>query len=496
MSEFGLYDLMEGVEQVSGEPVMIPAQEKLLEAGRKLYTNGVKRAIFHGPCGSGKTIVAACQTKRALGMGKTVLHMVHRRRLVDQMIWTLERFGIKAAPIMEGRETFNSPVYCASRDTLLAMLKEGKTLPVKDLLIQDECHVKATEVQDWYLKNFPGMYWTGYTATPVQTNGDSLNPPWQAMASMGQAPDMIAMGRLVHVKVFNPDNVGRRRRKGEKVKPAGDPVQHWLRYSPGKATVAYCATVAESIALVEKYRAAGVSAEHIDANTPEKEREKIFVRSKVGHTKVISNCGVLVEGIDLPWLEVCQLLRGCNSLVLWHQAPGRVMRPWPGKEFGIVYDHAAAAYEFGIPDGFFEWSLDDEGGLKKANKPPKDRQPVTCPRCGLVFAPKPACPECGKVMPKKRRSSLLDSVSTDHAVLTEFNGQQSGDIGADAMARLFKKFYYTAKAQGKGMNAVAAMFSKAAKMPPWDAGLPFNLPHGKAEWQTPAANFNIFQEAQ
>ena len=39
------------------------------------------------------------------------------------MINTLRKFDVSASPIMEGRKRWESRVYCASRDTLLAMLK-------------------------------------------------------------------------------------------------------------------------------------------------------------------------------------------------------------------------------------------------------------------------------------------------------------------------------------------------------------------------------------
>ncbi len=477
-------------EQTSdGPPELLPVQLDLLERGRMAYQNGAKRVLWQAPCGSGKTWVASAQTARALERGATVMHVAPRRRLVDQMLWTLEKFGIKAAPIMEGRERWTSKVYCASRDTLLAIIKAGGELPTPNLICWDEAHVAAKEVQGWYLKNAPLSYWTGYTATPVDPDGSSLNPPWQALVSMAPTSTMIADGRLVPVRVYNPDAVGRRRKKGDKVKPVGDPVDHWKKYANGLPTVAYAATVKDSQDLVEKYRAAGISAEHIDANTPESEREAVFDRSERGLTQVISNCGVLIMGVDLPWLVCCQILRGCNSLVLWFQACGRVMRTFRGKQYGIVLDHAGAAHEYGLPDADFDWQLGDAKANVKANKS-KERKPVTCAGCGLQFSGGPACPECGRVLPVKRRKSLLDGIKPGDAVLTEFTGNQAAAVNGDMLERLFKKCFFIARAKGRTMVAAAAMFSKEAKMPPWEAGLTCNLPSGN-EWKMPAKDWRF-----
>ncbi len=471
-----------------GPPELLPVQLDLLERGRMAYQQGAKRVLWQAPCGAGKTWVASAQTARAIERGATVMHVAPRRRLVDQMLWTLEKFGIKAAPIMEGRERWTSKVYCASRDTLLSIIKDGGAMPMPNLLCIDEAHVAAREVQDFYFKNAPKTFWTGYTATPVQPDGSSLNPPWQGLVCMAPTSTMIDLKRLVPVKVFNPDAVGRRRRKGEKVKPVGDPVGHWKKYANGLPTVAYAATVADSEALVRKYLEAGIPAEHIDANTPEEVREAVFDRSERGITQVISNCNVLVMGVDLPWLVCCQILRGCNSLVLWFQAVGRVMRTFRGKQYGIVLDHSGAAHEFGLPDADFTWVLGDSKLNVKFNK--RDRKPVTCSACGFSFVGGPACPECGKVLPVKKRKSLLDSLKPGDGVLTEFVEGQRLAARADLLERLFKKCYFIARARGRTMGAAAAMFSKEAKMPPWEANLPFDLPRGE-DWKLPAAQWRL-----
>lgn len=468
-----------------GCPILLDVQTDLIDRGRALYVNGVRRVIFQAPCGGGKTICAGQQTKVAAGKSHDILHIVHRRRLVTQMIDTLAKFGIYASPIMDGRETWNSQVYCASRDTLLAMIKAGIDLPRPKLIVWDEAHVASQEVQRWYLEHCPDAYWTGYTATPVRPDGSSLSPPYQAIACMAPSSELIRINRLCKVRVFNPDAVGRRRRKGEKVKPAGDPVDHWKKYARGLPTVVFAATVADSQAIMQRYIAAGVTAEHIDASTPDEEREAVFSRSESGQTRIICNCGVLIEGVDLPWLVCCQILRGCNSLVLWFQATGRVMRFCIGKGFGIVLDHSGAAHEFGMPDSDYHWTLADESANAKANKPSKENRPVTCMACGAVFVGKPACPECGRVIPRKRRQSLLESVNGD-GVLTEFTDSQTSHIRQAALERLWTRALHIGTAKGWAMNRVAGMFRGQANCAPWEAGLTVPIPKGKAGWAIPA----------
>ena len=110
MTQGDLWD--EPVRVVDSKPVLMPVQQDFLERGRAAYASGAKRVVFQATCGAGKTVVAAEQTRRALAMGKTVLHVVHRRRLVTQMMGTLARFQISAGAIMEGHGRFHSPVQC------------------------------------------------------------------------------------------------------------------------------------------------------------------------------------------------------------------------------------------------------------------------------------------------------------------------------------------------------------------------------------------------
>jgi len=204
---------------------------------------------------------------------------------------------------------------------------------------------------------------------------------------------------------------------------------------------------------------------------------------------VICNVGVLVEGVDLPWIRCCQILRGCESIILWFQANGRIMRAFPGKEYAICLDHAGAAHEFGLPDAAVAWSLGDERTIAKAIKPPKDRQPITCSQCGLEFSPRPACPECGRVLPKRRRFSLIGHEGDD-GLLTRFNGQ-AADIDQDRLERAFKKAYHIVRNKGGTMAQVNAIFARELKMASWEAHLPLKLPSGKAQWQTPAKDWEL-----
>lgn len=76
----------------------------------------------------------------------------------------------------------------------------------------------------------------------------------------------------------------------------------------------------------------------VTGETPKPEREKILADYKSGKIKIIANVGVLTTGFDYPELETVVVARPTRSLSLWYQMIGRLARPHPLKEYGMVVD--------------------------------------------------------------------------------------------------------------------------------------------------------------
>ena len=110
-----------------------------------------------------------------------------------------------------------------------------------------------------------------------------------------------------------------------------------------------------------------------------------------GVTTVISNVGILGEGLDVPELECAILARPTKSLAVYLQQVGRVLRPAPGKTHAIVHDHAGCIAGHGFFDATRDYTL--TASRKKAESAPAVRQ---CPQCFLCLpAGTLVCPDCG-----------------------------------------------------------------------------------------------------
>src|SRR5262245_559717 len=109
---------------------------------------GVRTVLDVAPTGSGKTVVAAEITRRAVNRHQRVLFLAHRREIIDQTSRKLTANGVPLGMhgiVQAGRERDLRPqamVQVASIDTLLARGVRSKImrLPPADIIIFDETH--------------------------------------------------------------------------------------------------------------------------------------------------------------------------------------------------------------------------------------------------------------------------------------------------------------------------------------------------------------------
>jgi hypothetical protein len=114
---------------------------------------------------------------------------------------------------------------------------------------------------------------------------------------------------------------------------------------------------------------AGVPAEAADGETPLELRRELLARFHRGETRVVSNCGVLVEGFDEASVNCIIIARPTKSRPLYIQMVGRGTRRYPEKDDCLLldvvgatarHDLVTAATLFGVsPTGCVETSVLD-----------------------------------------------------------------------------------------------------------------------------------------
>ncbi len=384
-----------------------PYQQAALDRLAALVAAGARRVLLASPTGSGKTVLAVALIAEALARGERVLFLAHRRELVVQTFDKLCAHGVPARSVgvlmgRDPRRRPGAPVQVASVDTL-----RNRPRPPADLVFVDEAHRALSKSYRDLAAHYAGALQLGLTATPYRADNRPLADAYDELVVVASVRELIAQGHLVEPRVFTvpasraPDLAGVRVRGGDydaselaravdREGLVGDIVEHWGRLARGVRTVAFAASVEHSRHIVTRFRAAGVAAEHLDGETPTSERDAILARVDRGETLVVSNCGVLCEGWDLPSVKACVLARPTKSLGLYLQQAGRILRPWNGVG-AVLLDHAGCALEHGLPQDDRDLAL-----RPKRKRAAKGEAPVkVCPDCDRVLAASaPRCPDC------------------------------------------------------------------------------------------------------
>ncbi len=433
---------------------------------------GARVIVLCSPTGSGKSTMSCELVRRALARESRVLFVVHRRRLVDQFSQRLLDFKIDHGVLMRGHPLDRSArVQVASRDTLLSrgIRNEWIELPPAELVIVDEGrHAAAPEFRN-LLAHYEERraFVVLLDATPVLPDGSGLGPWARALVVAAKTSDLVRQGFLAPVDCYAPE---RERKKGKVRRRgiAGDLVSSWQRYAGGMPTVLFCSRVAHSRAAVTAFLESGVPAVHVDADTPEADRDAAFDGLSDGSVMVVSNVGIVKEGVDVPCLGCCQFFMDPQSRVAFLQGVGRIMRPAPGKGRAVLIDHAGAVFRYGFPDEDTEWVLDgnvnelyDErhsgGGTPRA---------LYCRNCELAYHGEPVCPRCGRA-PVKPPRSLFAPPPARHSDELLTLAERGESPAADREERVRHWLRCVGVAYHRGLTFKAAMATYRRKYTTW-----------------------------
>lgn len=427
-------------------PVLRPYQSQAVEAIRAQMRGGSRSVLLVSPTGSGKTILAAELIRAALAKGSRIVFLAHRRELLNQTSAKLDSVQVPHGIISAShdRNLPHLPVQVASVSTLVR--RPGHYQPADLLVIDESHHFTLTNSYQKVLAGHPAALVVGLTATPFRLDGRGLGDLFTSLVVAAQPSELLAQGHLVPLTGFAydaPDLSGVHTRAGDYDqrglelvmggrKLCGSIVEQWKAHARGERTVVFAVNVQHSQTIVERFRAAGVAAEHIDGSMATEQRDAILDRLSRGETRVLSNCALLLEGWDVPTLECLVFARPTKSLGLFLQACGRVLRPaclgcgascspaWPTcpacgstkiKRSARLHDHAGAVLEHGLPlmDRAYTLAGDRDVRARTAAPPPLR----TCKSCFAIYDSSAArCPLCGAVSAPTRRE--IEEIEGDH----------------------------------------------------------------------------------
>jgi len=442
--------------------------------------NGIKSILIQSPTGSGKTALTAHMLQTAASKGMGSFFNVHRRELVKQSMNTFSTIGLEYGVVSAGFMASAHPLVQICAIQTLANRYHGLRRP--KLIVWDECHHIAAGTWSKIFKEFKDSFHIGLTATPERLDGKGLADHFQVMVKGPSVRWLIDNKYLSEYKLYAPSKVsltGVHTKMGDFVKSEltelydkptiiGDVIHEYKNRSEGKRAVAFCCSVDHSRHVVETFRLAGITAEHVDGESTEEERDGAIARFRAGETKVLSNVDLFGEGFDLPAIECAILLRPTKSLGLYLQQVGRALRPSPGKTHAIILDHSGNCERHGMPCQNREWTLEGRATNKKKSETTKSVK--LCSKCFAAQYPgRLNCQYCNTAFEINSREiehkdGTLEEVTPEMMAQRKaqkeaemFSAKTLNDFIALAKKRKYRHPYFWAKiqfsAQQKKRNA-------------------------------------------
>lgn len=355
------------------------------DARKSLRTH--KHILCVLPCRAGKTVCFAYMAHNHVLRGGKVWFLVHRRELVNQAKETFKRLNLPLDSIYIGM--------------VGTALKKASFEP--SMIIFDEAHHSSANTWRKIIDTYPNAYVIGLTATPARLDGKPLGDIYEDLIEGPDANTLIEQNYISNYKYYAPDlNLD----NSKWVIKGGDYDMNSVSTSIDKPAIygevskiinnehkyiIYCPSVEYSRKLAKSLNAA-----HIDAETPEIERNYIMNEFANGKINILCNCMLFGEGIDVPDCDTVIMLRPTLSLSLYIQQAMRCMTYKPNKT-AYVYDLVGNVFKHGLPTDKQEWSLNAQ--IKhRSNNTDVETFVRECKNCFLVYDSKKygsQCPYCG-----------------------------------------------------------------------------------------------------
>lgn len=397
-------------------------QEELVNGIKQSMIAGNHSIIVQSPPRSGKTVVMAHIAKGATDKGNKVLFFSHRKEINEQVYKTFESNNVNMDLVIIGG--------------VQSLVRKLDKLDEPTIILIDEAHHSKATSYKKIIDHFPNAYKLLFTGTPVRLDGSGFDDIAEDIILGKSVKWLQEHGRIAPFKYYAPlmiDISCLKKRAGEFTKGSvdetmktviyGDVIKHYEKLAKGKQAIVYTHSVEASENVSKAFNEAGYNSIAVSGKTPREARETAMQAFRNGNLKIMVNCELFTEGIDLPNVDVCIMLRPTQSLSLYLQFAMRALNPREGKT-AIIIDHVGNIERFGLPNQDREWSLE---GVVKKKQTAKIGEPTVrvCEKCFATFwSSERTCPGCGFTNPPTAKELEI----MREAELAEINEQKQQKI--------------------------------------------------------------------
>lgn len=422
-------------------------QEKLVSDIGLAMKRGAKRVAACAVTGFGKTVVGTNIAKRAYMKGNNSCILTHRVEIFKQFYRSLMRVGIQPETIISDA-TFNSlsdfyddlysdglkldrspnknarpgfPIYLGMVETFNRRMNRG---------VLDQLHIDMYQMDEAHWGAYPKVldqvdgHIIGWTATPKTTGSPHMKDMYDDIVVGPSVSDLIKLGRLCKGLTFSVkyDFTKVKKKGGEfedkallqefkKAKLYDGAVKKYMELCPDRKCICYNVNIEHSKDVELQFLNAGIERVfHVDGNTPDDERDRIFREFDAAEHAVLCNVGVATTGYDCPSVRCIIENFATMSITKHHQCIGRGARTCHGKEDFYIIDMGRNYLRFQEYGAEVDWRgifLDPSIGRAKDEKEVKKTK-RECSECGyLVPMQSKYCPNCNMIWSKTEIESFM-----------------------------------------------------------------------------------------
>jgi superfamily II DNA or RNA helicase len=330
-------------------PYQLAAQQAILDERKR----GFRAQLVSLATGLGKSVViATLPDLLELRQNDVTLIVAHRDELIQQLVEKMKAQNPDRVVGIEKADDYaaeDCSIVVATVQTLTGprlsrfVTKFGRRIA---LFVIDEAHHAAAPtyraILDKILLKRPDAMVIGFTATPQRGDGARLVDIFPDIVYSMDARASIDAGYLVPVRSYavatetNLDEVASRGGDfvlGQLAAAVDNDernravVEAYQELTPAKKALVFTASVEHARNVAQLFKKAGIKAAFASGDTPERERETIVAGFRGTKVDVLVNCGLYLEGFDVPSIQVIINARPTKSATLYTQVTGRGLRP-------------------------------------------------------------------------------------------------------------------------------------------------------------------------
>ncbi len=344
-------------------PYQIEARDAVIAE----WQGGRPATLLAMATGTGKTetFLSVLDAERAAGRLTRAVILAHRRELIHQPAQRIADHWPSLPPVgivMAEENQVQAPLVVATVQTLASQARRASLLSAgapSHLIIDEAHHATARSYQSLIAAlrwANPQLRILGTTATPKRSDKDGLVQIFDSVAYRISIKDAIAKWKAlapfsaigVQLPVSFADvkqtaDGWNEEEAGEVLSAANAEeliISTWQEQASARQTMAFTASVRQAHSLARAFVAAGIPSEAADGETPNDQREAIIARYRSGETRVLINCMLWTEGMDIPQTSCVLMVRPTRSDLVYVQCVGRGLRLAPGKADCLILDFA------------------------------------------------------------------------------------------------------------------------------------------------------------